>query len=92
MAHVDESLWVVEDIFRTTKSILETRPIFTRASVIAWRPKMYCEGPFHLRKSFNAKDLSFLVLLKMGLTRRLPGGYINSVWSHRQDFWEAQAP
>jgi transposase len=28
VAHVYESLWVVEDIFRTTKSILETRPIY----------------------------------------------------------------
>jgi len=28
VAHVYKSLWVVEDIFRTTKSILETRPIY----------------------------------------------------------------
>ena len=27
-AHVYKSLWVVEDIIRTTKSILETRPIY----------------------------------------------------------------
>jgi transposase len=28
VAHVYKALWVVEDIFRTTKSILETRPIY----------------------------------------------------------------
>jgi transposase len=28
VAHVYKSLWTVEDIFRTTKSILETRPIY----------------------------------------------------------------
>lgn len=28
VAHVYKSLWVVEDIIRTTKSILETRPIY----------------------------------------------------------------
>jgi len=27
VAHVYKALWTVEDIFRTTKSILETRPI-----------------------------------------------------------------
>ena len=28
MAHVYKALWAVEDIFRTSKSILETRPIY----------------------------------------------------------------
>ena len=28
MAHVYKALWTVEDIFRTTKSIFETRPIY----------------------------------------------------------------
>ena len=28
VAHVYKALWTVEDIFRTTKSILETRPIY----------------------------------------------------------------
>ena len=28
VAHVYKALWTVEDIIRTTKSILETRPIY----------------------------------------------------------------
>jgi transposase len=28
VAHVYKALWAVEDIFRATKSILETRPIY----------------------------------------------------------------
>jgi len=32
VAHVYKALWTVEDIFRTTKSILETRPIYHRCN------------------------------------------------------------
>jgi hypothetical protein len=34
VAHVYKALWTVEDIFRATKSILETRPIYHRCSVV----------------------------------------------------------
>jgi hypothetical protein len=33
VAHVYKALWMVEDIFRTTKSILETRPIYQQRDV-----------------------------------------------------------
>jgi len=32
VAHVYKNLWTVEDIFRTTKSILETRPYISHSS------------------------------------------------------------
>jgi hypothetical protein len=41
MAHVYKARWTVEDIFRTTKSILETRPIYHKRDEII-RGHMFC--------------------------------------------------
>jgi len=41
VAHVYKALWTVEDIFRTTKSILETRPIYHKRDVTI-RGHVFC--------------------------------------------------
>jgi len=41
VAHVYQALWAVEDIFRTTKSILETRPIYHKRDVTI-RGHVFC--------------------------------------------------
>ena len=41
MAHVYKALWTVEEIFRTTKSILETRPIYHKRDVTI-RGHVFC--------------------------------------------------
>src|SRR5215467_8441441 len=41
VAHVYKALWTVEDIFRTSKSILETRPIYHKRDVTI-RGHVFC--------------------------------------------------
>jgi len=68
VAHVYKNLWTIEDIFRTTKSILETRPIYHKCdetirghlfcSFLALLLKQELESRMkqaNLPKSFNAK-------------------------------------
>ena len=41
VAHVYKALWTVEEIFLTTKSILETRPIYHKRDVTI-RGRVFC--------------------------------------------------
>ena len=66
VAHVYKALWTVEDIFRTTKSILETRPIYHRSNQTI-RGHVFC--------SFLA------LLLKTELERRLKFADLQCEWS-----------
>jgi len=65
VAHVYKALWTVEDIFRTTKSILETRPIYHRCNETI-RGHVFC--------SFLA------LLLKTELERRLKFADLQCEW------------
>ena len=65
MAHVYKALWTVEDIFRTTKSILETRPIYHKRDVTI-RGHVFC--------SFLA------LLLKQELESRLKQADLQWEW------------
>jgi transposase len=64
-AHVYKSLWVVEDIIRTTKSILETRPIYHKRDETI-RGHVFC--------SFLA------LLLKQELESRMKQAALESEW------------
>jgi len=66
VAHVYKALWTVEDIFRTTKSILETRPIYHRCNETI-RGHVFC--------SFLA------LLLKTELERRLKFADLQCEWA-----------
>ena len=64
-AHVYKSLWVVEDIIRTTKSILETRPIYHKRDETI-RGHVFC---------------SFLALiLKQALEKRIKQAALEWEW------------
>jgi len=66
VAHVYKALWTVEDIFRTTKSILETRPIYHRCNETI-RGHVFC--------SFLA------LLLKTELERRMKFADLQCEWA-----------
>jgi hypothetical protein len=66
VAHVYKSLWVVEDIIRTTKSILETRPIYHKRDETI-RGHVFC--------SFLA------LLLKVELERRMKFADLEREWA-----------
>jgi len=66
VAHVYKALWTVEDIFRTSKSILETRPIYHRCNETI-RGHVFC--------SFLA------LLLKTELERRMKFADLQCEWS-----------
>ena len=66
VAHVYKALWTVEDIFRTTKSIMETRPIYHRCNETI-RGHVFC--------SFLA------LLLKTELERRLKFANLQCEWA-----------
>ena len=66
VAHVYKSLWVVEDIIRTTKSILETRPIYHKRDETI-RGHVFC--------SFLA------LLLKVELERRMQFADLECEWA-----------
>jgi hypothetical protein len=66
VAHVYKALWTVEDIFRTTKSILETRPIYHKRDETI-RGHMFC--------SFLA------LLLKAELERRMKFADLEREWA-----------
>src|SRR6516162_5101017 len=65
VAHVYNALWTIEDIFRTTKSILETRPIYHRCNETI-RGHVFC--------SFLA------LLLKTELERRMKFADLQCEW------------
>ena len=65
VAHVYKALWTVEDIFRTTKSILETRPIYHKRDETI-RGHVFC--------SFLA------LLLKQELESRMKGNDLEWEW------------
>jgi len=66
VAHVYKSLWVVEDVIRTTKSILETRPIYHKRDETI-RGHVFC---------------SFLALvLKVELERRMKFADLEREWA-----------
>ena len=66
VAHVYKSLWVVEDVIRTTKSILETRPIYHKRDETV-RGHVFC---------------SFLALvLKVELERRMKFADLEREWA-----------
>jgi transposase len=66
VAHVYKNLWTVEDIFRTTKSILETRPIYHKRDETI-RGHVFC---------------SFLALvLKQELERRMKQADLQCQWA-----------
>ena len=66
VAHVYKALWTVEDIFRTTKSILETRPIYHKCDETI-RGHVFC---------------SFLALvLKAELERRMKFADLEREWA-----------
>jgi hypothetical protein len=66
VAHVYKNLWTVEDIFRTTKSILETRPIYHKCD------ETICGHVF----------CSFLALvLKQELERRMKQANLQWEWA-----------
>jgi hypothetical protein len=71
VAHVYKALWTVEDIFRTTKSILETRPIYHKRDVTI-RGHVFC--------SFLA------LLLKQELESRIKQADLQSEWK-RSHSW-----
>jgi hypothetical protein len=58
VAHVYNALWTVEDIFRTTKSILETRPIFHRCNETI-RGHVFCSFLALLLKSELERRMKF---------------------------------
>jgi transposase len=66
VAHVYKALWTVEDIFRTTKSIMETRPIYHRCNETI-RGHVFC--------SFLA------LLLKTELERRMKFANLQCEWA-----------
>src|SRR6202011_4743373 len=66
VAHVYKALWTVEDIFRTAKSILETRPIYHRCDETI-RGHVFC--------SFLA------LLLKTELERRIKFANLQCEWA-----------
>jgi hypothetical protein len=66
VAHVYKALWAVEDIFRTTKSILETRPIYHKCNETI-RGHVFC--------SFLA------LLLKAELERRMKFADLQWEWA-----------
>jgi len=66
VAHVYKSLWVVEDIIRTSKSILETRPIYHKRDETI-RGHVFC--------SFLA------LLLKVELERRMQFADLECEWA-----------
>jgi Transposase DDE domain len=66
VAHVYKSLWVLEDIIRTTKSILETRPIYHKRDETI-RGHVFC--------SFLA------LLLKVELERRMQFADLEREWA-----------
>jgi len=66
VAHVYNALWTIEDIFRTTKSILETRPIYHRCNETI-RGHVFC--------SFLA------LLLKTELERRMKFADLQCEWA-----------
>jgi hypothetical protein len=66
VAHVYKALWTVEDIFRTAKSIMETRPIYHRCNETI-RGHVFC--------SFLA------LLLKTELQRRLKFANLQCEWA-----------
>jgi transposase len=66
VAHVYKALWTVEDIFRTAKSIMETRPIYHRCNETI-RGHVFC--------SFLA------LLLKTELERRLKFANLQCEWA-----------
>jgi transposase len=66
IAHVYKALWAVEDIFRTTKSILETRPIYHKCNETI-RGHVFC--------SFLA------LLLKAELERRMKFADLQWEWA-----------
>ena len=66
VAHVYNALWTIEDIFRTTKSILETRPIYHRCNETI-RGHVFC--------SFLA------LLLKTELERRMKFVGLRGEWA-----------
>ena len=66
VAHVYKALWTVEDIVRTAKSILETRPIYHKCNETI-RAHVFC--------SFLA------LLLKTELERRLKFADLQCEWS-----------
>ena len=67
VAHVYKALWTVEDIFRTAKSILETRPIYHKCNETI-RGHVFC--------SFLA------LLLKTELERRMKFADLQCEWAH----------
>jgi hypothetical protein len=66
VAHVYKALWTVEDIIRTTKSIMDTRPIYHRCNEII-RGHVFC--------SFLA------LLLKTELERRMKFADLKCEWA-----------
>jgi transposase len=66
VAHVYKALWTVEDIIRTTKSIMDTRPIYHRCDETI-RGHVFC--------SFLA------LLLKTELERRMKFADLKSEWA-----------
>jgi DDE family transposase len=66
VAHVYKALWTVEDIFRTTKSILQTRPIYHKCDETI-RGHVFC--------SFLA------LLLKAELERRMKFADLEREWT-----------
>ena len=66
VAHVYKALWTVEDIFHTTKSILETRPIYHKRNETI-RGHVFC--------SFLA------LLLKAELERRMQFAHLEREWA-----------
>jgi transposase len=65
VAHVYKALWTLEDIFRTTKSILETRPIYHKRDETI-RGHVFC--------SFLA------LLLKQELASRMKRADLEGEW------------
>jgi len=66
VAHVYKALWTVEDIIRTTKSIMDTRPIYHRCNETI-RGHVFC--------SFLA------LLLKTELERRMKFADLKCAWA-----------